>query len=405
MLVIVSGMLVVLLAGSAAAQDWPQWRGPDRNGTAGIELPDPWPASLEQAWQVQVGEGHSGPVVAGDLVVVLSRQGDNEVVQALSLAEGKQIWRAEHPVPYTPAPPAEPHGKGPFATPTIAGGKVYTFGVSGILSCFELDSGKLAWRKESAKEFKSGNPAWGAANSPLIYRDRCIIALGGDSDGALVALDKDSGEEIWRYKLEDGPAYASPMTAVLVELRTVVTMTRSRIVALDIGNGMLFWEHDLSTRYDMNIIDPMVYKNHLVCSGYNRGTTAFEILKGPSPTQAWHNDQVSMYMSSPVFFKDHLFGLSQRGSGSLVCLSVADGKVIWSSDESFGKYASIIRAGERLLVTKSDGELVVIAADPAKLTVLGRSKLSDKPVWAPLALTGKYLLVKDESRLSCLRLE
>ena len=180
---------LVLLASAASAADWPQWRGPARDGRASLAPRATWPEALTPAWTITVGEGHASPVVVGDRVYVFSREGEEEVVQALDLATGKRVWRASYPAPYTMNSAATGHGKGPKSTPTVAGGRVFTFGISGILSAFDAATGRLAWRKDTGTEFGQGSPLYGVALSPVVDGSNVIVHVGGPGKGALTAFD------------------------------------------------------------------------------------------------------------------------------------------------------------------------------------------------------------------------
>jgi outer membrane protein assembly factor BamB len=383
--------------------DWPQWRGPNRDGSTSVKLPDPWPGELKQLWKVEVGEGHSGPVIVGDKVVAFVRQGEDEVVLCLNAADGKEVWRDAYPAPYEPVGPAKPHGKGPFATPTVADGKVYTFGISGILTCRGLSDGKQVWRKDFAGQFKTTYPEFGAANSPLVENGRCIVGIGGKDDGALAAFNGNTGEVAWKLTGE-GPAYASPLAAYLLGERIVLAVTQSRVIGVTPYDGQLLGEQEFKTKYDMSCVTPVVSGDLIVMSGFERGTAAFRVEDAGVPTPVWHNDEVSMHMSSPVVVGGNLYGVSQRKNGRLECLSLADGTTKWTSPDKVGQYASLIAAGDKLLVMKTDGELLVVAADPAAYKELGRNKLTDAPVWAHLALAGDHLYVKDKAHLACFAL-
>jgi outer membrane protein assembly factor BamB len=405
-LVLASTTVLITATGDLTAQDWPQWRGPNRDGTTSVDLPDPWPQQLPQLWRVKVGAGHSGPVSSGNRVVSFARQGDEEVVTCLDATSGKQLWRVAYPAPYSPAEPAKPHGKGPFATPAIVGGNVYTFGISGTLSCFNLTSGKQLWQKGFSEQHSPTYPEWGAAASPLVNGQHCIAAVGGKDGGAVVAFDKDTGEPAWELPLKEGPAYASPLIATLAGTPTLLVMARNRLVGVAPDSGDPLWQQKFTTGYEMNIVDPLPAGKMVLLSGFRRGTTAVKLGGKDGPQQLWHNDKVSAYMSSPVRYGEHLYLLSQERNGVLQCLAMADGSVAWTSeDEKIGKYASLVRVDDRLLVLKTDGELLLIAADPAGLKVVGRSQLSESPVWAHLALADLRIFVKDDSHLTAYSLK
>lgn len=406
-------MLIWFVAGAsslvlpAIAQDWPQWRGPNRDGVAtDVSLPDSCLHDLQQLWKLEVGEGHSAPVVAGGKVVVLARQGEDEVVLCLNTEDGTVIWRYSYAAPYTPRSDARPHGKGPKATPAIAGDKVYAFGVTGILSCVDLTNGDLLWQKQFSDRFERTYPLYGAANSPLIEGDLCILGIGGHDDGALAAFDKDTGELVWEVT-GDGPSYASPIAVDLAGQRQVVTLMQTRVVGVAASTGELLWEVPFTTPYDMNSITPVCHQGMIVYSGYGKGTTALKLVEaetGTSPQQVWHKDRPVMFMSSPVLRGDHLYGLSRHGRGRLMSIALEDGEEAWSSPGPMGEYISIVRAGDKLLLLMTTGELVLVAADPSGYEELARTQVTDSPVWAHLALAGSRIYVKDRTHLACFEL-
>ncbi|MCK4783379.1 MAG: PQQ-like beta-propeller repeat protein [Desulfobacteraceae bacterium] len=397
---------LMLVSSRAVADDWPGWRGPNHDGVAeGMKLPNQLPESLQPVWKVEVGEGHSAPVVAGNKVVVFVRQGENEVVLCLNAEDGQEMWRYSYPAPYTPRADARPHGKGSKSTPTIAADKVYAFGVTGILSCVELKTGELLWQKRFSDRFEKTYPLYGAANSPLIEGELCILGIGGHNDGALAAFNKDTGELVWQVT-GDGPSYASPITVDLSGQRQVVALMQSRLVGVAAKTGQLLWQVPFTTAHDMNIITPVFHEGMIVYSGYRKGTTAVRLVKAGdrfTPEPVWNRERFSMYMSSPVIHGDYLYGLSQERS-AIGCLGWKDGELKWFSPGGVGQYASIVRAGDRLLVLTTKGRLMLVAADPLQYKELGRTHVTDKPVWAHLALAANRIYVKDKTHLACFEL-
>ena len=406
-------VLVWLVAGGgglvrpALAQDWPQWRGPNRDGIAvGTVLPAPWPKSLRHVWKAEVGEGHSAPVVAGRRVVLFVRRGGNEVVLCLNAEDGRELWHYSYAAPYTPRSDARPHGKGPKATPTLAGDKAYALGVTGILTCVALRSGDLVWQKQFSDRFKKTYPLYGAANSPLVEGGLCILGIGGHDDGALVAFHKDTGKLVWELP-GDGPSYASPIAVDLAGQRQVVTFMQTKLVGVEPRTGRLLWEALFRTSYDMNIITPVFHSGMILYSGYQKGTTAVRPAKGDGKWIAqpvWRTRQPVMFMSSPLIHGDHLYGLTSQAGGRLMCIRLSDGKKAWSSPGRMGEYVSIVRAGSRLLVLRTNGELLLVAADPSGYRELGRTRVASSPTWAHLALAGNRIYVKDRTGLACFEL-
>src|SRR5712692_9670431 len=270
----------------AGAQDWPQWRGPNRDGIAGaFSEPKAWPEKLVLKWKVNVGEGYSSPVVAGGKIYLHTRQGDREVVSCLRPETGEVVWQEGYAAPYTLNPGAARHGKGVKSTPVVADGRIYTFGINGILSCFDAKTGKPQWRKEF------GSPDFGTAMSPLVDRGLLIVHVGTNGHGALTAFDAQTGREKWSWT-GDGPAYASPIVAELGGTRQVVTQGQRNVVGVSAATGELLWRIPFSTPYEQNIVTPVVYHENLLFSGLDNGVMSVKVLKRGSEWLAetvWQN--------------------------------------------------------------------------------------------------------------------
>lgn len=395
--------VVLLLANAASAQEWPGWRGPNRDGAAtAFTAPNAWPEQLKMKWKIPVGIGHSSPVVAGRNIYLHSRQGEQEVVSALDLDSGKLLWRDSYAVAYTMNPAAVPHGKGPKSTPVLSGGRLYTLGITGVLSCYDLKSGKLQWRKEFSKQFKATSPFYGTAMSPLVDNGLVIVHVGGHDAGALMAFDGESGDVKWSWK-GDGPGYASPIAVALGGLRQIVTQTQKFIVGINAANGELLWQIPFETEYEQNIVTPVVYKDSLIFSGYDKGTTAVRLIKRAdrwTTEQVWQNPQVSMYMNSPVVSGDYLFGLSHKRKGQYVCLDARTGETVWTSAGREGENAVVLNAGGVLLLLNNDAELVVAKNTAKGFEPQKKYTVAESPTWAQPAVIGNRILIKDASTLA-----
>ena len=196
--------------------------------------------------------------------------------------------------------------------------------------------------------------------------------------------------------------------ATLAGRRQIVTVTHSRLLGVEDETGKMLWAVPLKVRYDMNIVTPILHGDVVVYSGYHEGTTAVRIVaRGGTLAveRLWHNDAESMFMNSPVRRDGHLYGLAARAGrkGALVCIALADGASKWASPK-MGDYASIVRVGDKLLVLTTGGDLLLAAAEQSAYRELGRSHLTDRPVWAHLALTADRIYLKDETHLMCFEL-
>lgn len=385
--------------GQGAKPDWSQWRGPHRDGTVTTPLPTNWPATLTKRWELTVGAGHSSPVVAGDRVVLHARQGDREITRAVALSTGTELWRDEYAAPYTMNPAARAHGPGPKSTPAVAGGRVFTFGIGGVLSALDLKTGKLLWRTPPPAVL----PEFGTAMSPLADGALVIAHMGGLNNGALTAFDAATGAPRWRWT-GDGPAYASPVVATIGGTRHVITQTQKSIVSVNAADGALLWQTPFTTAYDQNSVTPVVSGDLVIYSGLENGVTAVRIARKTDQwvaSPAWKNEQVSMYMSSPVINRTTLYGLSHRNRGQFFALDLATGKTLWTTPGRQGENASLIAAGSLLLLSTTNAELIVARPNPAKFEEIRRYTVADSAVWAHPALAPRALLVKDVDKLIC----
>jgi outer membrane protein assembly factor BamB len=390
------------------AQDWPQWRGPARDGQAlGLTAPKLWPKDLKQGWKVTVGVGHSSPVVAGGRVFVFTRQGDDEVVSAREVATGKPAWERRYAAPYTMNPAAESHGKGPKSTPLVTGGRVFTLGISGILSCLDAATGSIVWQKEFAHQFKTTSPLYGAATSPIIEGGLLIVHVGGHDDGALTAFDPATGAVRWAFKGE-GPGYASPVVAEIGGVRQLITQTQTRVVGVDPRKGTLLWSIPFTTDYDQNAVTPLVIGDLVVYSGTDKPLRAARVVRRGSAWEAapaWEAPEVALYMSSPVAVGERLVGFSQRKKGQLVALEAKTGRVAWVSEGRQGDNASLVALGGSVLALTDPGVLVVFDAAASKYAPLATYTVAQSAVWAhPAPVTGGFL-VKDVDSLAFYGLE
>ena len=405
-----SKRLIALVLGASAAlpalaADWPQWRGPARDGRAALPSRAAYPEALTPAWKVAVGEGHASPLVVGDRAYVFAREGEEEVLQCLDLATGRRLWREAYPAPYTLSSAASAHGKGPKSTPAVAGGRVFTLGISGILSAFDAATGRLAWRKEFSRQFGETSPLYGAAQSPVVDADRVIVHVGGPGRGALTAFDAATGAVRWAWT-GDGPAYASPIVATLAGARQVVTFTESLLVGVSADRGELLWKIPFTTPWVQNAVTPIVDGDTIVYSGLDQPVRAVRVVrKGTAyaTEPRWENAEVSAYMSTPVLEGGRIYGLSPRKRGQLFCLEAATGRVVWLSDGRQGENAALVAGGGSVFVLTTDAELLVVPQKGDAFAAAHRYRVAESATWAHPVVTSEGLLVKDRTHLAYLR--
>jgi outer membrane protein assembly factor BamB len=392
--------LSLLPAQAQGPSSWPQWRGPARDGVAsGFTVPATWPAQLTRKWEVTVGAGHASPVVSGNRVVVHSRQGNREIAAAYDLASGKQVWQDGIEAPYTVNPAALAHGPGPKSTPAISGGRVFTLGISGVFSAYDLATGKLLWRKNAPK----APPEYGTASSPIVDGANVIAFLGGQNAGALTAMDAASGTVKWEWR-GDGPGYSSPVMATFAGTRQVIVQSQTRLIGVNASDGRLLWETPLKTPFEQNSVTPLVISDLVISAGLENPTLGFWITAGLgtgwSATPRWRNEDVSMYMSSPATTGTTLFGLSNKNRGQFFAIDVKTGKTLWTTKGREAENASIVRAGEYLLMSTTNSELIVARANAGRYEEVKRYSIANSAMWAHPAYAGRTIIVKDVDRLT-----
>jgi outer membrane protein assembly factor BamB len=335
-------------------------------------------------------------------VYLLVRQGDREVVLCLAHKDGKELWRADHPTPYKVDPAARAHGKGPKATPALGGGRLYTFSISGILSCFDAEKGALVWRQEFTRDFPGTSPLYGAAASPLLDGGLCIVPVGGHDRGALAAFDAGTGEKKWSWT-GDGPGYSSPIAAELGGKRQAIVLLQNRVVGVAAASGALLWSLPFKTPYDQNIVTPVLHGETVIYSGLEQGTTAVRLVpRGSSlvPEEAWSNPDVFFYMSSPVVEGNRLFGMTSRRRGIFYALDAGSGKVIWESPPGLGENVAVLSAGGLVWLLTTGAELILLEANASSYAPLRKYKVSGGPTWAHPAILPDRVLIKDDKSLA-----
>lgn len=392
-------------AAQTQAQEWSQWRGRDRDGIVhGFTAPAEWPEELHRRWQVEVGTGHSTPVVVGDRIYLHTRdvEADTEVVSALNLSDGQLIWQDIYAAPYRMHPAGRAFGKGPVSTPLVADGRLFTFGKAGALSCYDLESGERLWQEDFGGQFAAKFPIYGTGMSPILDGDRLIVQVGGPGDGALMAVDPATGEVIWSLH-GDGPSYVSPIVVELAGQRQVVTQTDAYIISVAVDSGRLLWRLPFRTEFDQNVVSPVLHGDKLIFSGLNQPLFAIRLSReGDAWTteELWSNSSTSLYMSTPVLVGDRLFGMTHRRKGQFFAMDVDTGETLWTSEGREGENGSFLVLDDLLVVLTDSAELIVLSPEAAEFAPLRRYTVADSQTWAHPVPAGGGFLIKDLSSLA-----
>ena len=398
-----TALLVLALCSAASSQtgsgDWPQWRGPNRDGHLTGSQPKLWPERLTERWRVEVGSGHATPLLIGNRIYMFSRQDGNEVMAALDASSGRVLWRTGYPAPFKMDESAAPHGPGPKSTPAYAEGRLFSIGMGGIVTAVDAATGKRLWQKPGLP----AQPLWTSHSfSPLVDRGHVIFHMGGNDEGTLSAFDVDSGEVRWEWR-GDGPGYGSPMLFDFPGTRQLVTMTQQKLIGLDAATGRLLWERPYMTEYAQNIITPVRYGDTVIVSGYQNPMAAVRVAPQDDrwrTEQVWENADVSLYMSDAILAGDTLVGFSQRRSGQYFALDARSGRTLWTSDPRQATHAALVSAGDVWLALEDDGELVVSRWGARAFEPLRRYTVASSATWAQPVISGNRLFVKDVASLT-----
>ena len=391
--------LLMVVQLRASAQDWPQWRGPNRDGVVvAFREPASWPDTLKQQWRVEVGPGYATPLVVGQRVYQFSRQGEEEVMQALDAASGKVLWRTAYGAPFQMSPATKRHGPGPKSTPTFANGRLFSLGMTNIVTAFDAASGKQLWQKPATK----AQPLYHTAMSPLVDGNEVIVHVGGPGDTALSAFDVTTGAVRWTWT-GDSPAYGSPIVADFGGTRQVITFTHRNLVGVSRATGELLWSRPFQTPSDTSSQTPIIFRDMVIQNGRANGVTAFRAVRrdGKWTTEdVWQTKDVSLYMANGVVADGVLYGLSHLNAGQYFALDLTNGQVLWKSEPRQAENAAMSRAGNTIFSLEDDGELVIMRAGRDAMNVVKRYDLSDNETWAQPAISGDRIYVKDIAHLT-----
>jgi outer membrane protein assembly factor BamB len=385
----------VILAGAtgALAQDWPQWRGANRDGkVTGFTAPQAWPKELAQQWKTTVGSGDSTPALVGDKLYVFARQGDEEVTLCLSAADGKEVWKDKYAAQAVTGPAAR--HPGPRSSPAVADGKVVTLGAGGVLSCLDAATGKVLWRKD---EFPKVVPKFFTAMSPIIVDAVVVAHLGGQGNGAVMAFDLATGDPKWKWAGE-APMYASPVVLTADGVKQIVTLSEKSVVGLGAADGKLLWQVPFVPQgMAYNAATPIVDGQTVIFAGAGRGTKAVRIEKqgdGFAAKELWSNDRVAPQFNSPVLKDGLLFGLTDKGN--LFCLNAKTGQTAWTdATKRGGAFAAVLDAGSVLLALPSNSELLVFKPADKQYDEVARIKVADSATYAHPVVAGNRIFVRD----------
>lgn len=376
-----------------AGNDWPQWRGPNRDGISKeTGLLKQWPAQGPPlVWKAAgAGRGYSSFAIANGRLFTMGLRGEREYIIALAIANGKEVWATPHGKAFH-----NDRGDGPRGTPTVDGERLYALGGSGDLSCLEADTGRVVWTMNVLRKFGGSNNQWGISESPLVIGEKVLINAGGPG-ASIVALNKKDGSLIWKSQ-SDAAGYSSGMPVQIGNTTQVVFFTHERALGLDLTDGKLLWEYPRPANDVANVATPIVRGNRVfISSDYGTGAGLVEIKADGKAREVYFTKEMRNHHSSSVLVGDYLYGFS---SSILTAMRFDTGEIAWR-DRSVGK-GSLVYADGNLYCLSENGVVGLVEATPAGYREKGRFKIQQGslPTWTHPVVAGGRLYLRDQDTI------
>ena len=381
-------MVGVGLADAYGAENWLQWRGPDRHGN--VSTPRFNPAAIKTGpkvrWRAELGKGWSAVAVAGPYVYSMGNIDEQDIVYCLREDNGKEVWRHTYPCKGKNYP-------GPRATPCVVDGApptVYTLSRDGHIFALNAKTGEVIWQRNAAEEFGAKFPTWGIAGSPVV--EDGVLLLNVASYG--VALDPKTGKTIWKSPPAIG-GYSTPVVATIGGVKTVVVFGEVDVFGVDFKTGKKRFSYPWKTKYHINAADPIVKGNLLfISSGYERGCTLLDV-SGSKPVPVWENKELKNQFSTSILQGDYLYGVDGNNKrGQMACINITTGKLAWRENIKFG---SLIAVEDELVYFNERGSLYVVKATPSKYTQVAEANgLLKNTCWTPPVLCRGALYLRND---------
>lgn len=387
-------LFLTLFSTALSAADWPQWRGPTRDGVSTEKLAG---TKVTKSWEAEIGIGFASFTVADGRVYTTGHANGKDTVFCLSAETGKPVWKHE----YAADLGDKYYEGGTSATPTIESGKAYHLSRWGNLFCFDAATGRIVWEKNIQEETEADIPDWGFAGSPLVSGDLLILNVGK----AGTAVEKATGKLVWKSDT-DNAGYCTPYPITVNGKPQVVLSSGRAYKGVDPSNGKELWEHTWTTSYGVNAADPILSGTKLfISSGYNKGCALLD-LASAEPQELWRNRLMKNQFNSSVLVEGHLYGIDGDFDKTAVlkCLEFETGAEKWK-ETSVGFGALMVADGKLIIITDK-GELVIAKASAAKFEVISRHQVLDGRCWsAPVLANGKVYVRNAAGKMVCLAVE
>jgi outer membrane protein assembly factor BamB len=404
---LIIALFLFATAQTAAAQDWAQWGGPHRDFKSDVTgLAASWPTSgPRHVWERELGEGYSAIAAERGVLFTMYRKGDNEVVIALDAATGKTIWEYSYAAPFSPEYDMT-NGPGPHATPLVTGNFVFTAGSTSKLHCLDKKSGKVLWSHDLINEFHGTVRVNGYSCSPLAYKDKIVMLVGGQAS-ALVAFNQKDGSVAWK-KHDFKNSTSSPILINVDGQDQLVAFMYSEVVGVDPNNGNLLWSQPHPVDFGLNTSMPIWGSDNLlfISSAYNGGSRVLKLTRAGDKTtveEVWAHRLMRVHFSNAIRVGDFICGSSgDFGPAPFTAIDVKTGKVLWRN-RSFPR-ASFLFADSHFIILDEDGNLMLATATAEGLTVISKVSVLKNKSWTVPSLAGTRLYLRDRKSIIALEL-
>ncbi len=382
---------------AAVPSDWPQWRGPNRDGISNeTGLLKTWPATGPRVlWRTGSGEGYSGISVAQGRLYTVLGQGGNEIAFCFDAATGKEIWRMIVDRMFD-----NDQGSGPRSTPTVEGDLVYVLSAGGKLQALHTKDGRKVWEHHLVSEYGGRVPTWGISVSPLVEGNMLLVDVGGKSGHSVMAFNKTTGTVIWKSET-DIPGYSAPIAVTVNGVRQILVFTGSALVSHSPADGKRFWRYPWETSYDVNAATPVFIPGDevFIASGYGKGGALLQMQTNGdkvSVREVWKSRDMKNHFSSSLLYQNHLYGFDDA---FLTCLDVATGEPKWQQ-RGFQK-GSLLFADGHLLVLGEQGKLALVEATPAGYKEKAGFQILQGRCWTMPTLANGKLYLRNQKEMLC----
>jgi outer membrane protein assembly factor BamB len=385
-------LIISAIAAWAAPPDWPQWRGPNRDGISKETILKSWPAEGPKVlWKAPSGEGYSGIVVANGRIYTIHAARADELAVCLDAASGKELWRFVIDRAFQ-----NDQGNGPRSTPAVDGDLVYALSAQGKLAALNAKTGAKVWSHDLRSEFGGKIPTWGVSTSPLVDGDLILVDVGGSGDNGVMAFNKKSGSVVWKAAT-DLPGYSAPIAVTVNGVKQYLFFTGTALVSVSPTNGKKLWSHPWRTSYDVNAATPVFIPPDkvFISSGYNVGAAVLKI-KGIQVEQVWRSQVMRNHWASPVLLGDYLYGFDEA---TLKCINVNTQEEKWAT-RGLGKGA-LIYADGHLIVLSERGKLLLVEAKPDAYLEKASVQVLRGRCWTVPTLANGKLYVKNQEEIVC----